>query len=568
MKRFRKITAISVAIAMMISLLAGCSIDELKLLNALKKTATINSMRSEAGLSLEMSSLNLNRDQNKMFAPIINMLDGSEIKTVSQLNANDAKTIMKIQDDVSLSFGDVNTSFSLWFDYDNASLTKKNKMIIQLPSIAKSFVPVPAIKKYWYINAPTAAPATTAPSVSPDPSASPAPTISPAALNEKMTNLMYDLALKFNIGFNMINRLPDETAAPETLEVYQLSLDDKIIKDVLRYLGTTYASDKEVTDLIKNNLISMIDSTSSAKEAADIKKQIEDSITSFQNNHSTFTRDFNNFMDDIANMNILGSKGFKIIFKVNEDGYVVSTEAVMDLALNLTQMQDVFSGLPAATPLKGGSLNLTFNYSDVLSDINEDVSVAIPTLTPSNSFDMMNLPKMLTSIPVTLNPITTASTSISGYTEAGTYVTVQVYSSYIDFLTSASGKKFETVAKSNGTFYVPINIKLKYGDTVFVTVDNDYTTSIKYDVVYLDKTPPNAPIVNNVTHNSKFVTGRAEHYTKLYIKSGNKIIALGKATFKNTFKIAIAKQKAGKILRVIAKDASGNYSKWTSKVVL
>ena len=132
MKRFRKITAISVAIAMMISLLAGCSIDELKLLNALKKTATINSMRSEAGLSLEMSSLNLNRDQNKMFAPIINMLDGSEIKTVSQLNANDAKTIMKIQDDVSLSFGDVNTSFSLWFDYDNASLTKKNLSLIHI----------------------------------------------------------------------------------------------------------------------------------------------------------------------------------------------------------------------------------------------------------------------------------------------------------------------------------------------------------------------------------------------------------------------------------------------------
>ncbi|MFC0297338.1 M4 family metallopeptidase [Geobacillus jurassicus] len=83
----------------------------------------------------------------------------------------------------------------------------------------------------------------------------------------------------------------------------------------------------------------------------------------------------------------------------------------------------------------------------------------------------------------------------------------------------------------------------------------------------LDKTPPKAPKVNAVTYRSRYVTGKTEPYAYVTVKVGHKTIGKGTADKTGAFRIAIKTQKAGTVLKVYARDRSGNTSHATTVIV-
>lgn len=157
-----------------------------------------------------------------------------------------------------------------------------------------------------------------------------------------------------------------------------------------------------------------------------------------------------------------------------------------------------------------------------------------------------------------VNSMKDTDKKITGTAEAGSRVTVKRGSTILGTATAAKDGKFTVTIKS----------AQKAGTVLYVTAkDKAGNTSKAAKMTVKDKTPPKSPSVNKVTSSSTKVTGKAEAYSTVYVKAGNKVIGSAKAAKSGSFSVKIAKQKTGKILCVYAKDKAGNTGKSTKTTV-
>ncbi len=155
----------------------------------------------------------------------------------------------------------------------------------------------------------------------------------------------------------------------------------------------------------------------------------------------------------------------------------------------------------------------------------------------------------------TINTVDDNDTSISGVTLADANVIIKN-----NQLEVATGK-----ANSFGKYV--INIRPQKAGTV-LTVSVPGTSRQSASTVVLDRTAPNAPIINTVDDNDSYITGKTEAYASIIIKNQNSVIATGKASSNGSYNIKLSKQKAGTVLYVYAKDAAGNQSSASKVTVL
>ena len=83
-----------------------------------------------------------------------------------------------------------------------------------------------------------------------------------------------------------------------------------------------------------------------------------------------------------------------------------------------------------------------------------------------------------------------------------------------------------------------------------------------------DTTAPEAPYVDEVTENSKGLTGRAEIGSTVIVKAGENKLGSAVVQEDGTYTIEIEPQEAGTILSVTATDKAGNVSEVTSVTVV
>ncbi|MGJ7910748.1 Ig-like domain-containing protein [Neobacillus sp. LXY-1] len=95
-----------------------------------------------------------------------------------------------------------------------------------------------------------------------------------------------------------------------------------------------------------------------------------------------------------------------------------------------------------------------------------------------------------------------------------------------------------------------------------------YTLVDKHQgVAEIDMTPPASPIVNGVGDADTQITGKAELNATVVAFVGSKEIGHAVSRGTRVFALPIRKQAAGTVVKIIAKDASGNISKPTTVVV-
>jgi subtilisin family serine protease len=157
-----------------------------------------------------------------------------------------------------------------------------------------------------------------------------------------------------------------------------------------------------------------------------------------------------------------------------------------------------------------------------------------------------------------VNQVTDVATTITGSAEAGAKVTAKVGNQVIG----------EVTATATGQFTMTIT-KQTAGTTIVVSAtDAANNVSIPTTVTVKDVTPPSAPVVNEVKDYNKRVTGKAEAGSIVTVTAGSKVIGTATAKKYGDFTIVIPTQKAGTILKVVAKDLAGNTSKSTSVTVI
>ncbi|MEH6938285.1 immunoglobulin-like domain-containing protein [Bacillus sp. JJ664] len=152
-------------------------------------------------------------------------------------------------------------------------------------------------------------------------------------------------------------------------------------------------------------------------------------------------------------------------------------------------------------------------------------------------------------VETTINSIDDNDTTISGTAQQDAKITVKNKDSIV-----ATGK-----VDSEGKYVIQISPQ-KAGTVLTIQVQGMTGYQKTLSTTVLDRTAPNAPIIDTVDNNDNDITGTTEANASIIIKKNDEIIATGKADSKGAYRIKISKQKEGTVLSVYAKDSEGNQS--------
>ncbi|KAA0548481.1 hypothetical protein FZW96_07875 [Bacillus sp. BGMRC 2118] len=156
--------------------------------------------------------------------------------------------------------------------------------------------------------------------------------------------------------------------------------------------------------------------------------------------------------------------------------------------------------------------------------------------------------------------VTDQARFVEGSAEGGSTVRVKVDGNVI-----GTG-----IAYSSGRFEVSIPMQ-KAGTTLYMTsTDLAGNISESESVVVIDKTPPADPIVNEVTEETRSVTGKAEAGStiEVRVKIDGVVIGTSTTTSEGDFYVPIPVQPLGTTLYITSTDSVGNVSKIVTVVVV
>lgn len=156
-----------------------------------------------------------------------------------------------------------------------------------------------------------------------------------------------------------------------------------------------------------------------------------------------------------------------------------------------------------------------------------------------------------------VQPVGDNDVAVIGLTDADSLVEVW----------NGSGKVGESLSKDDGTFSVPIAKQRGEAELTIVAVDSFNRTSKETSIIVMDTSPPEAPIVNEITDAMEVMTGTAEPRAKIRVFRGESVLAEGFADENGLFSLEIGKQVADTTLAIQAEDAAKNKSEGTTVVV-
>jgi hypothetical protein len=155
-----------------------------------------------------------------------------------------------------------------------------------------------------------------------------------------------------------------------------------------------------------------------------------------------------------------------------------------------------------------------------------------------------------------VNEVTDQSVNVTGTAEAKTKIIVK------------SGDKELGTAYANSEGRFTISIEAQKGGTplTVIAVDSSENVSESTVVKVKDITPPAKPVVNEVTDQSKEITGTAEVGSGVTVKIGS-VEYTGIVDKDGNYKVVIPGQPAGTTIIVTVQDAGGNISEATTATV-
>ncbi|MCM3087529.1 Ig-like domain-containing protein [Bhargavaea ginsengi] len=155
-----------------------------------------------------------------------------------------------------------------------------------------------------------------------------------------------------------------------------------------------------------------------------------------------------------------------------------------------------------------------------------------------------------------VNPVTDQDAVLTGTGEAGTQIEVA----------SSKGEVWTGTVAADGTFSVAISAQK--ADTVLAVTLTDAAgnESEPASVIVMDTTPPEAPLLNDLTDDETEVSGTGEPYATVKVSISEELFT-GSVNEDGTFSVAIPYQVPGTEIVVTLTDAAGNESLPTTVIV-
>ncbi len=112
-------------------------------------------------------------------------------------------------------------------------------------------------------------------------------------------------------------------------------------------------------------------------------------LNNLKKNLPEFKNKFNEFMDTLEDVKILGDEGIVIEYAVNKDGYIVGEKGKIAIELDLKALGKVFEEELLVEDT--GKLKLNIDFNTKISKINEKVEINMPKTNKENTIDFNEL---------------------------------------------------------------------------------------------------------------------------------------------------------------------------------
>jgi hypothetical protein len=383
----KKISVLALILALSISL-TGCVGGELKLYNAFNKMQDITSIESKMEMGFTFEAEGFSEEEQLMLEQVKAMVNNSKIAMNQKAKYNKEKTVGQAQVDMNMNFGGMGMDMNVWVDMDMSTDELKMKEIIKMPQmLMNSMVPNDPEKQYLVLDM-----GQMMKEESKELNFNELMKFS-KEFQPKLAEFMKEIQKDFKPDIKMVEEKGSKVVNKEVLNIYELTLNDATLKELVKYAVNYSLDKKEVVEFIKeymNAVMKVVTIPEAEKKAAEaeIKQGLED----LEKQLPEFKVKFNEFMDKYEDVKILGDKGIVIEFGINKDGYIVHEVGNIDLRIDLGQIAEVVG---EKAPEMKGIIKLGINYTSKSYNINsKDVKVEMPKVDENNSIDYMKMMEM------------------------------------------------------------------------------------------------------------------------------------------------------------------------------
>lgn len=398
-----------------------------ELFQAISKSYDITSLESSSNTSIKVNLSDFDESIQAvldMYAPLFQNIT---IKTNVKSNISEAKNSGKSQIDFVLNAAGNEIPFSLWSDFDFSKDELKNKSVVGLPSMVTQnlaiLFPEFANKQYLVIDYSTM-----------EELFKGNPELEESGVNFDFSKLstivnkympqFIELTQKYMeqykppvdyVAYKGITQVQYADGTKFPVKVYKINLNDEEFKTLIRYTINNLLEFKEGADVLKAymtdimNLVEAPDKDEAVTEMTGIFDEIETKLPEFKQN-------FNDFMDNLNDVKILGDKGLTSVYYVNEEGFLTGSHNSMDITIDLSEVDKLINMFKEEVEVKDeeaevqnekveakdesvndanivnskklkGIISVEINSSTINSNINGDVKIDIPETNEDNSID-------------------------------------------------------------------------------------------------------------------------------------------------------------------------------------
>lgn len=385
MKRYKFIAAVLSLLIIATSSLTGCNAkDKLELLNALEKSSKLNSWESNSKIHFTNVSFDTNIEDLILMQDFIPLLDNLSFEVRQKVNQNSQGTKAVMQTDTKVNSNDISEQTTLWASYDFEQQPPAARQVMKLPDTVTASLPEDLAGKEYFVMDQKDIPA--------DEQLNPQQfTEIVESINDFQSNLvdlLKEHALYKDPDFVVINQLEDKVVNGEKLSVYQLKLDNKSLKTILKYVLSELSEDEQAKDIIKEFIVA----ASSISEGTEASQDMDMALDTLTNGDDNLKEELNRIMGALEGVTMLGSRGIEINFLINKDGYIVNQNGVFDFYMDSQQVEDAFEKLADETEYDGAEIykftfGIAMEFNIDISSINQEVKIDFPVITEENSFD-------------------------------------------------------------------------------------------------------------------------------------------------------------------------------------
>ncbi|WP_055666446.1 hypothetical protein [Desnuesiella massiliensis] len=393
MKNIKKIVALALGGVMSLGLFTGCSKDSMDLYKAFSKSQSVTSMTTKTDMTLKVSAQNLSAQEKQVADSIIPMINNSSISMTTKTNQNKEKTKAQVQSDIKMNIANMPLDMALWMDTDLTGEQLKLKEIVKLPSALMQSAPEEFKgKEYLYMDYKDIAniPGAGTPDFK-------KVTEFSKDLQEKLVKFISKYAMQFNPKTEVIAYKGPEFITQQRVaqlaKIYEIKLDDKGFKELLRYTVNNFAQNNDVLEFIKEYMNSSLQFAGLPEEELNkAKEEMDKAFQAYEKNLPQFVEKINATFDGIKDIKILGEKGIAIQYAVGSDGYIINEKGVADFVIDLSQLDKLNAKAQEnGAERLAGVYNFTLEFNSDIYNINEYNDIQLPELNEKNSVNYMEL---------------------------------------------------------------------------------------------------------------------------------------------------------------------------------